>query len=523
MSNLIIIFEKGRLNSVDFLKKLGMRDTIFISHATPEDNDFTIWLASRLQLLGYTVWIDKNALLGGEKFWEEIDQTIRNRAVKVLLVYSKSICMKDENGNPILGKLKDGVYKEYSLSESIGKQNKLNDFLILMNIDASTYNLFIGADRLNQIPFYDNWADGFKQLEKKLVKDQIPKNADSVDESFSNWYTTQYVVPNGITERKELYYSNWWTISELPEYFYIFEFKTEKQAKKVYLGKNNDLPMGKVSNYLSSFEKTPDFTINVDEKEVTVKHQDVHRIKISDMLLGFESSSFPTKRDAENHFKNLLQRVFHLMAKRRGLYWYEMANKRMAYFHTLKSLETMKIKFEFPHRTIDKSKTKNLIGKYKNLGKWHFAVSAKPIITPALGFSLKSHIAFTDDGYSVWKKDKEIVKDGIKKKEKVVDTDRIHTQRRAKGKRLFNEEWRDMLIGFLHSLQENDKIEIRLSSSFMLKMPNVPDIFWSTFGYFDPNDKSRHGLLSMYEVIDHEEGENDKEENETEEGGQTNE
>lgn len=49
------------------------RDTVFISHATPEDNEFTVWLASRLQMLGYKVWIDKNALLGGEKFWEEID------------------------------------------------------------------------------------------------------------------------------------------------------------------------------------------------------------------------------------------------------------------------------------------------------------------------------------------------------------------------------------------------------------------------------------------------------------------
>lgn len=470
-----------------------MRDTIFISHATPEDNDFTIWLASRLKLLGYNVWIDKNALLGGEKFWEEIDQTIRNKAIKILLVYSKHICIKDEHGDPVPGKLKDGVYKEYSLSESIGKQNKLDDFIILMNIDASTYNLFIGADRLNQIPFYDNWADGFKQLEKKLAKDKITKHDSLVDESFSNWYTTQYIVPNGITSRRELYYSNWWPINELPEYFYIFEFKTEKQAKAIYLANNNDIPLGKISNYVSSFEATPNFN---------VKHQDVHRIKISEMLLGFDKTVFPTQRDAENHFKNLLQRVFHLILKKRGLYWYEMANKRMAYFHTLKSLERMKIKFEFPHRTIDKSKTKNLIGKYKKLGKWHFAVSMKPILTPLVAFSLKNHLVFTDDGYNTWKKERDKEKDGEKQKEKEVDKDRIHTHRRAKGKRLFNEEWRDMLIGFIQSLKVNNDVEIKLSANFTLKMPDIPENFWADFGYFDPNDKSRHGLLSMYEAIE---------------------
>lgn len=486
-----------------------MRETIFISHATPEDNDFTIWLASRLKLLGYNVWIDKNALLGGEKFWEEIDQTIRNNAAKVLLVYSKHICIRDENGNPTPGKLKDGIDKEYSLSESVGKQNNLKDFLILLNVDASTYNLFIGADRLNQIPFYDNWADGFKQLEKKLVKDQVPKHNELIDDSFSDWYTTQYIVPNGITTRRELYYSNWWPINKLPEYFYIFEFKTEKQAKAVYLANNNDLPLGKISNHISSFESAPNFQIKIDGKMIEVKHRDVHRIKLSEMLLGFQTSTFPTQRDAENHFKNILQRVFHLILKRRGLYWYEMANKRMAYFHTLKSLDTMKVKFEFPHRTLDKTKTKNLIGKYKKLSKWHFAVSAKPILTPLVALSLKSHMVFTDDGYNVWKKEKKTVKDGEEKTEMVVDTDRIHTHRRAKGKRLFNEEWRDLLIGFLHSLKEQDKIAINLSTNFTLEMPDIPELFWADFGYFDPNDKSRQGLLSMYEFGDQSESDDD--------------
>jgi hypothetical protein len=43
-----------------------MRNKIFISHAKPEDNDFTIWLASRLELLGYEVWIDKNGLVASD-------------------------------------------------------------------------------------------------------------------------------------------------------------------------------------------------------------------------------------------------------------------------------------------------------------------------------------------------------------------------------------------------------------------------------------------------------------------------
>ena len=147
-----------------------MRNKIFISHATPEDNEFTVWLASRLLLLGYEVWIDRKGLLGGEKFWQDIDQVIRSQAIKFLMVYSNNICY---SGEP--GKLKDGVYKEYSLAESISKENNFTDFLLLLKIDDSPYNLFIGADRFNQISFTKNWADGLNQLEKKLVKDNIPR------------------------------------------------------------------------------------------------------------------------------------------------------------------------------------------------------------------------------------------------------------------------------------------------------------------------------------------------------------
>ena len=35
-----------------------MRNKIFISHATPDDDDFTRWLSLKLIGLGYVVWCD---------------------------------------------------------------------------------------------------------------------------------------------------------------------------------------------------------------------------------------------------------------------------------------------------------------------------------------------------------------------------------------------------------------------------------------------------------------------------------
>lgn len=463
-----------------------MRDTIFISHATPEDNDFTIWLASRLKMLGYEVWIDKNGLIGGEKFWEDIDQVIRNKAIKFLVVYSNNICQKDENGHIVAGRLKDGVYKEFSLAESIGKQNKINDFIILMNIDRATYNLFIGADRLNQIPFYDNWGEGFKQLEKKLRNDETPK-ASNKNEEFGLWYENQFLPSNGITSKYELYYSNWWLIRKLPEYFYIYQFKTKTQANAVAKFQNI-YPSGKGSNNISTFQEYDSFNVIDNEVEVSIKPQKKFKIKITELLLGFESTNFPTQRDSENHLKQLLKNVFHTLMKNRGMFWYEMSNKQLAYFYTPANLNTLKVRFEFPFRDKQTFKTKNLIGKYTTLGNWHYGMSVKPMLSPNLGFSLKNHIVFTEDGFKVWKDAKG-----------EPDKNKIHSHRRSKGKRMFNEEWRDMQLAFLSGLKKDNQITIELSSEFTLEMLSTPEMYWADFGYYDPKDKTRHGILATYE------------------------
>ncbi len=58
------------------------RSIVFISHATPEDNDFTLWLASKLGSAGYEVWSDLTHLQGGDGFWGNIEEVIRTRAAR---------------------------------------------------------------------------------------------------------------------------------------------------------------------------------------------------------------------------------------------------------------------------------------------------------------------------------------------------------------------------------------------------------------------------------------------------------
>ena len=83
------------------------RQSIFISHATPQDNGFVRWLGARLELAGYSVWHDLGRLKGGDYFWPKIEGAIRNESFRFLAVVSK------------VSVEKQGVKDEWSLARTI--------------------------------------------------------------------------------------------------------------------------------------------------------------------------------------------------------------------------------------------------------------------------------------------------------------------------------------------------------------------------------------------------------------------
>lgn len=465
------------------------RAVIFVSHATPEDNDFTIWLASRLQADGFDVWIDKQALIGGEKFWQEIDQTIRHRAIKFLLVYSENICFQKQRG-----KLKGGIEKEKSLAESIAKTNNLPDFTILLNIDGSEYNLFIGADMLNQIPFYENWAAGYSLLLKKLDRDGIhPQNAPVND--FAKWYEDEYILNSGVKPLHELYYDSWWNIKKLPDTFCIYRFVNDTIASHVQ--RQCPYPASRITNSVSSFYDTNDFEVEIDGEVGNITPRERHIIKASDAIAAIsvetDSTTFPNSQDIRNHLTYLLQNVFHQIMRDRHLSWYRMANKKLAYFFTPRQLgQPVKFQYSLRNQKKKQSKRKALYGQYYT-SCWHFALSGKPVLSPQTAFSLKSHLVFTHDGQRLWN-----------------DKDDMHSARRKKGKRLFNEDWRDMLFAFLHALcADEDKVTIPLSPSFTLELLPWTNRYHSDFGYTEPKEKDRYDILDYDEESSEEDDDTD--------------
>ena len=142
------------------------RDTIFISHATPGDNDFVRWLAGQLTDRGYTIWADIFHLKGGTPFWSAIEEVLRQRTIKVIFVVSKH--------SVDLGR--GGVRNELSVADGLRKSLGDPTFIVPVRIDDTPFeNLPIQVHQLNTLDFADNWEARLALLLDTLESAGVPR------------------------------------------------------------------------------------------------------------------------------------------------------------------------------------------------------------------------------------------------------------------------------------------------------------------------------------------------------------
>ena len=116
------------------------RKLVFISYANLEDNGFTYWLASRLISLGYLAWSDVTQLFGAEKFWLDIEDSIRNHAVKVVGVLLR------------VSQTKDGVLNEIRTALSVETKHGFDRFVVPVRI-GETLAVTLDAQDKPPLPF----------------------------------------------------------------------------------------------------------------------------------------------------------------------------------------------------------------------------------------------------------------------------------------------------------------------------------------------------------------------------------
>jgi len=449
------------------------RDIVFIGHATPEDNEFTLWLQSKLKNEGYNCECDLSFLLGGESdYWKSLQDILQDRSIKYILVVSNVTFNKQ------------GVLDEWEQCKSIERQYQLNDFILPVKVDKSPYNARIGLNRRNIISFENNWGEGLKRLLRKLANDQVPKAVPNSN-SIMDWYDNVYTTFSGVEyNEKDTFYSNWLKIPVLPKKISFYKFYNEEQAKAM-LG-NLVYPGFRHGNMIVTFQKTLSYFLAAENLEIKPVE---HITKFcSDALEWYDSDEFPTYSDFRRLLVRLIRENFEAYLKEMKLIPYELSN-RNCYF--------------FEHKE-EKSKGRfNLNGKVKNIGVtgkyydtfWHFAVSFQPMLHPELCLSFKNHIIFTDDGIKPWS-----------------DKKQMHSARRNKGKTMHNKEWRDQLLAFLSCLSntESSDIVLNVGEEEIITLSTTPITFEAKFSYIEPNDEERLKPIDSYldeeEFYDDEEG-----------------
>lgn len=428
------------------------RDVIFISHAAPDDNEFTKWLSFQLIGLGYKVWSDVVKLKGGEDFWVEIENEIRNSTIKFLYVLTKT------------SNQREGALKELTVAQKVKKHLEPHDphFIIPLHLDCDlTYDeINIDLVRLNSINFKTNWQEGLKRLVEKLIEDNVPKSTDNNFETVRSIWLNTILKDKAPIEKSETYSSNWFPILQLPEQLHFHKFSN-------YLPYQFQMwqckyPAYRHKDYFGTFAWCYDF---MEEMPKTERYDPKETISVSvaDILSGEYNTTFISSADGVRIITNLLNRSFANYCKSVGMWYYKLANKRSGFW--------------FPDESLEKNKINGvlMVGKMK-YGKdkrinWHFGISGNAKFDQQYFFVIKSHIFFTEDG------------------RRLIPSDSIqHKARRKQGKGWWNKHWREKLMSAVNIFSDEENIRIPVGDNEVVVFSKNPFQFLSPVSYLDPNE-----------------------------------
>jgi len=177
------------------------REIVFISKATPEDDEFVLWLAPRLEAAGYTVFADILTLEPGDRWRRQITETLQNKAVKMLL------CCRDATLNKI------GVQEEIGIASDVAKE--LKDPRLIIPLRLEPFKKLFGIGELQWVDFLGSWARGLYDLLDTLEKQNVPRAAQAVINP--NWENYRKRLAIKVEKKPEVLTSNWLRVAGLPD------------------------------------------------------------------------------------------------------------------------------------------------------------------------------------------------------------------------------------------------------------------------------------------------------------------
>lgn len=443
-----------------------VRRLVFISHANPEENDFARWLGSQLAGAGYEVWSDVLKLIGGEVFWDDIEDAIRHHAAKVVLAVSKA------------ANTKNGVLDEAAVAIGVERSQAIPRFVVPVRLDDIDFNDFrANITRKNAIDFSQSWAEGLALLLQVLERDGVPKGAVSANDVRA-WCDARLDPSQRVRFEPERVLSNWLSIEALPSQISIYSLGLEA-SKVAGIMAGTRLPWFPYYRLIGTFGSEVDLREDLPpELNIKLEYQ-----LPTDVFLRGKPPELPgmEARVARNHISSLIRQAWDWTLADRGLSPFKMANGHLVWFFTKGLIEadrTEFIDYEGKRRrriVVGRSETRRVY--------WHLGYRARPVMGLSPRLVLRAAILFSEDG-----------------KTPLSSADRMHRLRRGFCRSWWNPHWRDLMLAYLSWLAEgNTTIDLNAGIEAPIRVSAFPVDFSSPVTFSDPPAKGGASAVEIEE------------------------
>ena len=444
----------GAMDSLNVLK----RDMLFISHANPEDNDFSRWLALQLAKSGYPVWCDLTKLLGGEDFWKDVEEALRQRTCKFLFVLSES------------SNTKDGPLQEVHVAKAVARETGLRNFIVPLHLGKLPHSQTnIELSRLNAISFSDGWPKGLAQLLQRLEEDGVAKKPGFNATAVNAWWRQHFNSEKGVLPETEEYLSNWFPI-KMPSrlQFHLIE-RSAIGLVEIDCGR---MPYAALQDGIEivSFASADDLgDLGQDYAIVGTRS-----IPTEEMLYQPELHPWLKENQGRNFVSRLIRDGWErFITGFQCLSMFKLASGADSLFFRKGFARNDEVLF---HSDGGRTTRKQLVG-YRTMPSglkrfWHFGIDAKPTFNPFQALTINAHVFFSDDGKTLWQ-----------------DPRRMHRARRSQCKTWYNDDWRDRVFAAMAFLAgDSEGVHVPLGANAGLKISVSPIPLLSPVRYVEPED-----------------------------------
>lgn len=431
------------------------KSSIFISHATPQDNDFVRWLAARMELAGYTVWHDLARLKGGDYFWDKIEKAIREEAYCMLAVVSTNSADKPN------------VKNEWSLGLTLEKS--LPGFVIPVRIDDYDFSLLpIEIHRKNVIDFSSGWHNGLSSLIDTLSDSKAPRAAQPDAQAARFWLPQFKEGAINRTDQGEYLDSTWLRIVSLPPALETARF-LGKERGIIPTEENKHIPWFEHEDRIVGFATSADLVSLIKKSAMMEKSNSIILETFIETEGNFKfGSSFINQFEARKRVLYLIRQAWELAMEAKGLSVHLQSARRKVHYVT-PELTGGRGKYISFVDVDGRVRKKALNGRSEmKKANWCYAVGIVPSLDDPRRIELRSTIVFTDD------------------QGKPFEPARALRLRMSFCRNWWNDRWRGFLRAFLALVSDGQtEIKLPVGSGRYLVIEATPMIFSSPIGLSD--------------------------------------